>query len=144
MIVERRRSVPSWRVADARPFRPQLVLAALAILGVLLLEVWQTSTVASLSEQVGRATHALQQANAELEWTRAQLVRESSRSVLGPVASAIGLKPADPTAIVSLPEEYLEPADAQKAGAPRSAVAYAGRVLQSLVPDAAARGRRLN
>lgn len=144
MIVDRRRSVPSWRVADARPFRPQLVLAALAVLGVLLLEVWQTSTVASLSEQVGRATHALQQANAELEWTRAQLVRESSRSVLGPVANAIGLKPADPTSIVSLPEEYLEPADGPKSGASRSAVAYAGRVLQSLVPDAAARGRRLN
>jgi len=111
---------------------------------VLLLEVWQTSTVASLSEQVGRATHALQQANAELEWTRAQLVRESSRSVLGPVANAIGLKPADPTSIVSLPEEYLEPSDAPKGGASRSAVAYAGRVLQSLVPDASARGRRLN
>ena len=51
----RARSAPSWRVSDARPFRPQLVLAAIAVMGVLLMEVWQCSTVASLSEQVGRA-----------------------------------------------------------------------------------------
>ena len=49
MNVDRRRSVPSWRVSDARPFRPQLAIAAVAVLGVLLLEVWQCSTVASLS-----------------------------------------------------------------------------------------------
>ncbi len=141
MNVNRRRSVPSWRVSDARPFRPQLAAAALAVVGVLLLEVWQCSTVASLSEQVGRATHALQQANAELEWSRAQLERETSRAALGPVAGALGLRPADPQAIVSLPEEYLEPADAPKAAAPRSLLAGA---LHSLVPDAAARGRRVN
>ena len=144
MNVDRRRTVPSWRVVDARPFRPQLALAAVAVLGVLLLEVWQCSTVASLSEQVGRATHSLQQANADLEWTRAQLERESSRTALGPVASAIGLRPADPQSIVSLPEDYLEPADAQKASASHPVLAYAGRALQSLVPDAAARGRRVN
>lgn len=144
MIVERRRSVPSSRVLDARPFRPQLALAACAVLGVLLLEVWQCSTVASLSEQVGRATHSLQQANAELEWTRARLERESSRTALGPVAGALGLKPTDPQAIVSLPEEYLEPADAPHAAQPRSLVALAGGALRTLVPDASARGRRVN
>jgi hypothetical protein len=144
MSLERRRSVPSWRVSDARPFRPQLALAALAVLGVLLLEVWQCSTVASLSEQVGKATHALQQANADLEWTRAQLERESSRAALGPVAEAIGLKPADPQRIVSLPEEYLEPSESRRSAAPHSLVAMASGALHALVPDAAARGRRVN
>ncbi len=144
MIVNRRRSVPRWRVTEARPFRPQLAIAACAVLGVLLVEVWQCSTVASLSEQVGRATHALQQANAEYEWTRAQLERESSRAALGPVAEAIGLKPADPQRIVSLPEEYLEPSESPRAAASRSLLAMAGGVLHSLVPDAAARGRRVN
>ena len=144
MTVERRRSVPSWRVSDARPFRPQLALAAFAVLGVLLMEVWQCSTVASLSEQVGRAAHAVQQANADLEWTRARLERESSRSALGPVADAIGLRPADPQSIVSLPEEYLEPAESGVAAAPRTLLALAGGALHAFVPDASARGRRVN
>jgi hypothetical protein len=141
---DRRRSAPSWRVSDARPFRPQLALAAAAVLGILLMEVWQCSTVASLSSQLGQATHSLQQANAELEWTHARIERESSRAALGPVAGAMGLKPADPGAIVSLPEEYLEPVEAQHAAAPRSLLALAGGALHSLVPDASARGRRVN
>ena len=140
----RARSTPSWRVSDARPFRPQLVLAAVAVVGVLLMEVWQCSTVASLSEQVGRATHQLQQGNAELEWTRSQLDRASSRASLGPVASAIGLRPADPQRMVLLPEEYLEPAEARSPASEASLSALAGRVLHVLVPDAAARGRRVN
>jgi hypothetical protein len=144
MNVERRRPVPSWRVSDARPFRPQLALAACAVLGVLLLEVWQCSTVASLSEQVGKATHALQQANADLEWTRARLERESSRAALGPIAEAIGLEPADPQRIVSLPEEYLEPSQSRRSAVSRSLVALAGGALHAFVPDAAARGRRVN
>jgi hypothetical protein len=140
-----RRSVPSWRVTDARTFRLQPALAAFAVLGVLLMEVWQCSTVASLSDQLGRATHSLQQANAELEWTRARLDRESSRAALGPVAGAMGLKPADPQAIVSLPEEYLEPAEGPRAAvAPRSLLALAGGALHAIVPDASARGRHLN
>ena len=144
MNAYRARSIPSWRVSDARPFRPQLVLAAVAVVGVLLMEVWQCSTVASLSEQVGRATHQLQQGSAELEWTRAQLDRASSRASLGPVASAIGLRPADPQRMVLLPEEYLEPAEARSPASEASLSALAGRVLHVLVPDAAARGRRVN
>ena len=140
----RARSTPSWRVTDARPIRPQLALAAIAVVGVLLMEVWQCSTVASLSEQVGRATHQLQQANAELEWTRAQLDRASSRASLGPMASAIGLRPADPQRMVLLPEEYLEPAEARPSAPEPSLLALAGRAMHSLVPDAAARGRRVN
>jgi len=84
----RARSTASWRVSDARPFRPQLLLAAFAVVGVLLMEVWQCSTVASLSEQVGGATLRLQRATAGLDLTRAQLDRASSRASLGPMASA--------------------------------------------------------
>jgi len=142
MIVDRRRSVPSWRVSDARPFRPQLALAAFAVLGVLLMEVWQCSTVASLSAQLDTGTKALQQANANMEWTRARLERESSRAALGPVAAAIGLVPTDPQRIVTLPEEYLEPADSRPAAPQRSLLAMAGGALHALVPDASARGRK--
>jgi hypothetical protein len=144
MISQGRRTVPAWRVSDARPLQPQLLLAAFAVLGVLLMEVWQCATVASLSDQVGRTTHALQQANADLEWARAGLDRQSSRASLGPVASAIGLQPVDPQRIVILPEEYLEPDDSRPAGGTPPLLAVAGRALRSLVPDAAARGRRVN
>ena len=140
-----RRTIPSWRVTDTKPFRPQLALLAGAILAVLLLEVWQTSTVASLSVQLGKATHALQQANAELGWTRSRLDRSSSRSELGPVAGVLGLRPVDPRQIVALPEEYLEPASAPSANAPGTPLlALAGRALDALVPDASARGRHVN
>ena len=114
------------------------------MLGVLLIEVWQCATVASLSDQVGRATHSLQQANADLEWAKAGLERASSRASLGPLASAIGLQPVDPQRIVILPEEYLEPDDPRPAGGTPPMLAFAGRALQSLVPDATARGRRVN
>lgn len=144
MTSNRMRSVPSWRVTDARTFRPQLVLVVGAVMAVLLLEVWQCSTVASLSEQIGRATHQLQQANAELGWARARLERESSRAALGPLAGALGLAPADPTRIVRLPEAYLEPAESRPAAAGGAMLAFAGHALQALVPDASARGRRVN
>jgi hypothetical protein len=140
----RARSAPSWRVSDARPLRPQVVLIALAVMGILLTEVWQCSTVASLSDQVGRATHRLQQANAELEWTRSQLERASSRATLGPVAGAMGLKPTDPQAIVLLPEEYLEPAETRAGASPNGWLALAGRAAGALVPEASAHGRRVN
>jgi hypothetical protein len=144
MNTTRHRSMPSWRVADARIVRLGPALVAVATVGVLLLEVWQCSAVASLSDQVGRTTHALQQANAELLWARAQLDRESSRSSLGPVAGNLGLRPVDPSRIVLLPEDYLEPGDARPVGAAPSLLAYAGDALRSLVPDASARGRHVN
>ncbi|HTR97935.1 MAG TPA: hypothetical protein VMH61_08540 [Candidatus Acidoferrales bacterium] len=129
---------------DAHPIRPGVALLAVAVLGALLLEVWQCSTVASLSDQIGRATRQVQQANAELEWARAQLERESSRASLAPLASALGLKPADPQRIVQLPEEYLEPAETRAASAAAPFGALASRIVQSLVPDASARGRRVD
>lgn len=145
MTKDWRRTAPSWRISDAKSFRWELALAALALLGGLLLEVWQNSTVQSLSVQVGRVTTELQGANARLAWTRSQLDRASSRAALGPMASAAGLRPVDPAQIVSLPEEYLLPAGPrERARGQGTLLASAGRALQSLVPDAAARGRQLN
>ena len=145
MNFRRSRTVSSWRSPESRSLRPQPFLAAFAVLAALLLEVWQSSAVASLSVQMGKANHALQQASAESDWTRAQLERGNNRAELSPVASAIGLKPLDPQHIVSLPEDYLEPLDARTgAPGPTSLLASAGRALQSLVPEASARSRRPN
>ena len=143
MNVNRRRSVPFWRTTDARPIRWEWSLAAVALVGVLLLEVAQYSAVDSLSEQVGRATHRLQQANAELEWARAQLERASSRAVLTPLAADMGLRPADPQRIVPLSGDFPEAPETRTSGT-TGVLAFAGRALQSLVPDASARGRHVN
>lgn len=133
------------RRADAPAFRPHLVLLAAGLLAALLLEVWQTSTVASLSVKVGRGETALQQASAEKAWAVSRLEQGSTRAELGPVASALGLQPVDPRQIVTLPEEYLEPSPARPASTPSTPLlAFAGRALEALVPDAAARGRRVN
>lgn len=133
------------RRAESPAFRPRLVLLAAGLLSVLLLEVWQTSTVASLSVKVGRSEAALQQASAEKAWAISRLERGNTRAELGPVASALGLQPVDPRQIVTLPEEYLEPSPARPASTPSTPLlAFAGRALEALVPDAAARGRSVN
>jgi len=143
MTGSRRRSVPAWRVSEAHPIRWHWACGAVVLVGVLLLEVWQYSTVDSLSEQVGRATHRLQQASAELEWMRAQLDRESSRSALTPLAAELGLHPADPQQIVPLGGDFPQAPEAGRAPAP-GMLAFADRALHALVPDAAARGRTVN
>jgi hypothetical protein len=121
-----------------------MVLYAMGVLSLLLLEVWQTSTVASLSVQIGRSVHELQQASAERAWTASRLEQSTNRSELGPVAGALGLQPVDPRQIVTLPEEYLEPAPTRQTSPSSPLLAMAGRALDALVPDAAARGRRVN
>lgn len=133
------------RATDAPEFRPQLALLAAGFLAVLLLEVWQTSTVASLSVRLGRSVQELQQAGAEKAWLSSQLERQGNRAELGPVAGALGLRPVDPRRIVTLPEEYLEPAPSRASATPTAPLlALAGRTLEALVPDAAARGRQVN
>jgi hypothetical protein len=140
-----RQSVPSWRRADARGFQPSWILAGVLLLSLLLLEVWQQSAVASLSVRAGRATEALKRASNDLEWTRAQVDRGATRAEVGSLASRAGVRPGDAAQIVWLPEDYLEEdgAVADRNGSP-ALLASAGRALQSLVPEAKARGRRVN
>ena len=136
---------PSWRRADARGFQPGWILAGVLLLSLLLLEVWQQSAVASLSVSAGRATDALKRASNDLEWTRAQIDRGATRAEVGSLASRAGVRPGDAAQIVWLPEDYLEEdgAVADRNGSP-ALLASAGRALQSLVPEAKARGRRVN
>ncbi len=140
-----RHSVPSWRVSDARALRPGWLLAALLLLSMLLLEVWQQSAVASLSVRAGQADELLKRASNELEWTRAQLDREATRAEVGSLAFSAGVRPGDAAQVVWLPSDYLEEdgAVASAEGSP-ALLAQAGRALQSLVPEATARGRHVN
>ena len=140
-----RRSIPSWRLTDARALQPGWVLAALLLLTMLLLEVWQQSTVASLSLGAGRSTDELKRASNDLEWMRAQMDRSGTRSEVGTLAVSAGVRPADAAQVVWLPADYLEEDGvvADLDGSP-ALLAAAGRALQSLVPEAKARGRHVN
>lgn len=140
-----RHSVPSWRVSENRSFKAGWVAAALALLAMLLLEVWQQSAVASLSLRAGRADELLKRASNELEWTRAQLDRDATRAEVGTLAFSAGVRPGDAAQVVWLPSDYLEEdgAVSDHDGSP-ALLASAGRALQSLVPEAMARGRHVN
>ncbi len=137
-----RRSRPSWRAPEGRAIRPEWWLVAAATVGMLLVEVWLSSRVAELSLSLDRNRTALVAAQARLEFVRAQLDRQTTRATLAPLASELGLAPADTRQVVMLPAAYL----AASGGATRSAdaptlVAWAERVSRVLVPDASARGR---
>lgn len=140
-----RHSVPSWRVSSARTIQPGWVLGAILLLTVLLLEVWQQSAVASLSLRAGATSDQLKRASNELEWTRAQLDRNATRAEVGSLAFSAGVRPGDAAQVVWLPADYLEEDGvvANRAGSP-TLLAVAGRTLQSLVPEAMARGRHVN
>ncbi len=138
-------SVPSWRVADARAFRPGWILGGILLLAMLLLEVWQQSAVASLSLRAGQSTDQLKRTGNERDWMRAQLERTATRAEVGSLAFSAGVRPADAAQVVWLPSDYLEEDGVvvNHDGSP-ALLAVAGRALQSLVPEAKARGRHVN
>ncbi len=140
------RTTPSWRAPDQkRWFQPKAAMIVVFVLCATLLEVWQHATVQGLSVEVGKVAADLKHANDRCGWLQMELDRASSRTALGPMAVSVGLRPVDPSQIVSLPEDYLIPQDARAGEAGSSTLlASAGRALQSLVPDAAARGRHVN
>lgn len=140
-----RHSVPSWRAVEPR-VAPFMRLWWLPVVGVILiLEVWQHTQVASLSVQADKAGEARRHANNELEWMRTQLDRSATRAEVGELAAEVGVRPGDSGQIVWLPADYLEEDGgvAHHDGSP-ALLAQAGRALQSLVPDASARGRHLD
>lgn len=142
MTGELRRSLPSWRAAEARIPRPGPWLLAAALVVILLVEVGQSSRVAELSLDLDRSRSALARAQARLEYVQAQLDRRTTRAELAPLAADLQLVPADAKQYVGLPAAYLaadEPADRGDDTAPL--LAAAERVMHALVPEATARGR---
>jgi hypothetical protein len=108
---------------------------------MLLVEVWQSSRMAELCLTLDRNRAAVQQAQARLEYLRAQLDRRTTRAELAPQATLLGLIPVDAKQVVQLPPEYLAAADAGAGHESRSALAWAERLSRVLVPEATARGR---
>lgn len=134
---------PSWRVLDGRPVRWGPWLAATMLLGVLLVEVWQSSHVTALGLTLDQNRTALTRAQARLDFLRADFERRTTRAELTPLASELGLAPADAQQIVGLPAEYLAAAEPALEGTPRSPslLALAERASRALVPEARAKSR---
>lgn len=142
-----RRNSPSWRSPDRRRMwiPGKAALLVVFVMGITLVEVWEHINVQGLSVELDRTKRELKHETDRTAWSHRALDRASSRSALLPVAMSTGLRPVDPSQIVSLPEEYLVPeGGGMRENGSSTLLASAGRALQSLVPEAAARGRRLN
>ena len=135
-----RRSLASWRAADRRALRPELWVVAMVAVGMLLVEVWQSSRMAELCLALDHNRTEVQKAQARLEYLHAQLDRRTTRAELAPQAGMIGLVPVDSRQVVQLPPEYLA-ADVEAGQGSRPVLALAEGVSRALVPEARARGR---
>jgi hypothetical protein len=132
----------TWNASETRGVRPALWLLAAAVVGVLLVEVWQSSRVAELCLSLDQNRTALVQAQARLEFVQAQLDRRSTRAELAPLADQLGLAPADARQVVALPASYL--LDAERPTKDQGSVpllAWAERASRAFVPEATARVR---
>jgi len=136
-----RRPLASWRTSDRRALRPELWVAALVAVGMLLVEVWQSSRMAELCLALDHNRAAVQQAQARLEYLHAQLDRRTTRAELDPQARLLGLAPVDARQVVQLPPEYLAAADRDAGPGSRPVLAWVGGVSRALVPEARARDR---
>ncbi len=136
-----RDNAPSWRARERRVARPELWLLAALVVGMLLIEVWQSTRVAELSLVLDRSRAALRQANARADFVRAELERRSTRAELAALATQLRLAPPDVQHVVVLPAEYLASAEGSTQRDDHSPLAWAERVSRVLVPEAKARGR---
>lgn len=145
MKMTQRHPIPSWRAVESRFARALRLWWVPVVCAVPIIEVYQHTTVASLSVEANRASEQRRHANNELEWMRTELDRGAQRAEVGELAAEVGVRPGDTQQIVWLPADYLEEDGgvANADGSP-ALLAQAGRALQSLVPDASARGRHLD
>jgi hypothetical protein len=142
MKAEPRRSRPSWRSTDSQPIRPELWLVAAVAIGMLLVEVWQSSRVAELSLSIDQTRSALIETRTHVEHLRVQKERRIPRAELVPTAVHLGLEPAHVEQVVALPAAYL--ADARSGVRTVNQpffMAWAERASRFVVPEARARVR---
>ena len=136
---------PMWRAGETRVTRPGLWLTAAAVVGMLLVEVWAGSSVAQLSLALGHHRTALEKAQARLAFMRADIERRTTRAETAPLASRLGLAPADAQQVVALPSAYLTSGTTAKpTGKSPSLLAWAERASRAIVPEATARVRAEN
>ena len=139
------RNRPSWRTPELRVARPGLWLVAAVVVGMLLVEVWAGSRVAQLSLALGHNRTALEKAQARLAFVRADLECRTTRAEATPLASMLGLAPADAQQVVVLPASYLATTTTpQRDRSTVQLLAWAERASRAIVPEAMARVRAEN
>jgi len=112
---------------------------------MLLVEVWAGSRVAQLSLALGHNRTALEKAEARLAFMHADIERRTTRAETAPLASQLGLAPADAQQVVVLPSSYLTVAvPTNRTGSRVRMLAWAERASRALVPEATARVRADN
>ena len=136
-----RHNRPSWRTSELRVVRPGLWLGAAVVVGMLLVEVWAGSRVAQLSLNLGQHRTSLEKAQARLAFVRADLERRTTRAEAAPLASRLGLAPADAQQVVALPSAFLAAATPKRDANRVPVLAWAERASRALVPEATARPR---
>ena len=101
--------------------------------------------MAQLSFALGHDGKVLSEAQARLAFARAELERHTTRAETAPLASRLGLAPADAQQVVVLPSAYLAAGTTTtRDGVSASALAWAERASRALVPEATARVRADN
>jgi len=138
----RHRSRPTSRSIEGRVVRPELWLAVTVLVAMLLVEVWQTSQMAQLCLDLEKTRAASAQASARVDFVRARLELKTTRAELAPLASQLGLAPAEDRQVVAIPSEYLADAGPiTRDGEAASVLGLAERASRALVPEATARSR---
>ena len=138
----RSESLPFWRMPERLIKHPELWVAAMVVISMLLVEVWQTSRMAQLSLGLDQTRSELKQADAQLAFAHAAADRRSTRAELLQMGEQLGLKPTRREQVWSLPSEYLaDDRTTPREDADLPALALAERVQGALVPEATARGR---
>lgn len=135
------RMPPRWRAHDGRAFRPGPWLLSLAVVGMLLVEVWQSSTMTERVQELDKLRSELTRAEARRDYAEARLERLTTRTELAPLVRQLGLVPADASQIVHVPSEYLEGVEGERGETPPTLLAMAERASRVLVPEATARPR---
>ena len=139
-----RRPRPFWST-EGHVARPEPWLVAAGLVAMLLVEVWQSSHMAELRLELEQTRTAYVQASARLDFVRADLERRTTRAELTPLASELGLAPADAQQVVALPSEYLAASESDpRDGGTVASLAWAERLSRALVPEAKARVRAGN
>jgi hypothetical protein len=139
-----RLSRPSWNSNESRSLRPELWLVAAVVVAMMLVEVWQSSKVTEQSLALGRSRQTLQQAQARRDAEQAVVERLTTRTELEPVATQLGLVPADPRQVVNLSSDFLADAGVTEHGTDAVKPGITERIASMVVPEARARGRSGN
>ena len=136
---------PFWRVPETRIVRPELWGLAILVVGMLLIEVWQSSRMTELCLQLDHSRSTLTQERSRVQYARVKLDRAWTRTQQEPLAARLGFLPLTGSQQIDLPAGYLAGDAETKTGigaaAGTSRMAWLGRVTHALVPDATARSR---